>query len=537
MVLLNLFSSLKFINKTIKYYRITIRSCCGTPQGPQSATSEPKMVEGNKKGVVLGVYETGNKLELTPAAEEFNQKSGGKITQRLNEFSSDLTLGKAFVLTDVSEEYSAVALSSYGSKSAGYNELETLDESRENVRWGVGAGVRLLEQRGCSEVLVDAGGAPDAAAEAAELAAWRFEEFRSRGVRPECAVGALGAGGEQWRAGRVRGRAQNWARLLADMPANKMAPVDLAQAALDALCPLGVRVEAHDREWASAQRMEAFLAVARGSCEEPVFLECVYRGAGDTQPPVLLAAKGITFDSGGLCLKRASDMSENRGSMAGAAVALAALKTIAELKVPINVCAVIPICENMVSGQCMKVGDVVTALNGMSIQVEDTDLEGRLLLADALVYGQARHRPALLLDVATLTKGVLLATGGGAFGCFASDAHAWAAARAAGAHTGDRPWRFPLWHYYHKQITDDPSVDLRNKGAGKATPCLGAAFLKNFVCCDWLHCDITGVGKVGHSPAPPYLHPRRMTGRPTRTIATIIQNIADANATSQNAHA
>ncbi|XP_072932953.1 cytosol aminopeptidase-like [Epargyreus clarus] len=182
----------------------------------------------------------------------------------------------------------------------------------------------------------------------------------------------------------------------------------------------------------------------------------------------------------------------------------------------------------MISGQCMKVGDVVRTLNGLSVQIEDTDMEGRLLLADALVYGQSIFKPSLVIDVATLTRGVLLATGGGAFGCFSNSSEAWRALRRAGAHCGDRAWRFPLWHYYTAQITDDPSVDLRNKGSGTATPCLGAAFLKQFVCGPWLHLDITGVGKLARA-APPYLPPRRMAGRPARTLAALLRDAATAS--------
>ncbi|CAH2047671.1 unnamed protein product, partial [Iphiclides podalirius] len=331
---------------------------------------------------------------------------------------------------------------------------------------------------------------------------------------------------QQWARGEIMGSAQNWARYLSDMPANKMTPIDVAEEALRVLCPLGIQVQVREREWAAAQRMEAFLAVARGSCEPPVLLDCSYEAAGGSKAPVLLAAKGVTFDCGGLCLKRPDEMRENRGSMAGAAVVLAALKAVAHLKVPINIRAVIPLCENLISGQCMKVGDVVRALNGTTIQIEDTDMEGRLMLADALVYGQAAYRPSLVVDVATLTHGVLLATGGGAFGCFGRGEGAWRALQAAGAAAGDRPWRLPLWDYFQGQLVDDPSVDLRNKGSGTATPCLGAAFLKNFVCGEWLHLDVTGVGKLAHAVAPPYLHRRRMSGRPTRTLAYFLDRLS-----------
>ncbi|XP_063891624.1 cytosol aminopeptidase [Helicoverpa armigera] len=526
--------SVRLFNRGLNGKSVGLRSIC---TGKKPEEEKEKKDEGNKnvgsgkKGLVLGVYQTGKKFELSPVAQEVNQKCGDKIAQHLNTLSSELALGKAFALTDILPEYSAVALTSLGPKDASYNEMESLDEARENVRWAVGAGVKRLKRRGCTAIDVDPATAPDAAAEAAELAAWKFECFKSTsGDKSEIAVNLYGTEGkESWKEGAVRGRAQNWARFLSDMPANMMTPVDLAQAALDMLCPLGVRVEAHDLEWIRAQRMRAFLAVARGSCTPPLFLDCTYRGAGATTPPVLIAAKGVTFDSGGLCLKQCEAMIDNRGSMAGAAVALAALKTVAKLKLPMNISLVIPICENMVSGQCMKVGDVVQALNGTSIIVENTDMEGRLMMADALVYGQALYKPSLVIDVATFTMGVLMATGGGAFGCFSNSADAWKATRAAGARAGDRPWRFPLWHYYQKQIINDPSVDLRNKGSGTATPCLGAAFLKNFICGDWVHMDITGVGKVASVGAPPYLNPRRMTGRPARTLATLLHDIASAS--------
>nr|XP_034829480.1 cytosol aminopeptidase-like [Maniola hyperantus] len=535
MVFSKLFPHVNTFRSRINSSRILlrVRNCSGDAgSGCVEKTGDTEKLDEGQSGLVLGVYASGDKLELTAAAEEVDQKSGGKLCRYLNEISCQLRLGKALVVTDVVPEFGPVALCSLGNKDPGYNALEDLDETRENVRVMVGAGVQALSQRGCGRIAVEGAAAVDAAAEAAHLAAWRFEEFKSFSARNPTPQLSLYGGGDQeaWDTGSVLGRAQNWARFLSDMPANKMTPVDLAQAALDVLCPLGVRVTAYEQSWIEAQRMEAFLAVARGSCEPPIFLQCEYTPAGDT-PPVLIAAKGITFDSGGMCLKKPELMQEMRGSMAGAAVTLAALRALAELKVPINVCAVIPLCENMVSGQCMKVGDVVRALNGLSLQIEDTDMEGRLALADALVYGQVLYKPSLVIDVATLTRGVLLATGGGAFGCFSNSARAWRAMRDAGALTGDRPWRFPLWDYYQKQIDNDPAVDLRNKGSGTASPCIGAAFLKNFICGEWLHVDMTGVGRVTLAPGSPhtYLRPRRMSGRPTRTLTAFLTAAAHAN--------
>ncbi|CAK1555065.1 unnamed protein product [Leptosia nina] len=514
--------------RIIRHYCATVQDC-NEKEDKKTKEQTQSSVSGNKKGVVLGVYEDGDKFGLSTATEDINQKSGGKLCKYLDNLSCELKLGKAFVVTEVLSDGTCVALTSFGKRDPGYNKLEELNEAKENVRLGVGAGVAALRDRGVLDIAVDAADQPQAAAEAAHLAAWGFQEFKAPESRKgEAKLSPFGPSeSEDWALGCILGESQNWARYLSDMPANIMTPIELAQEALNVLCPLGVQVTVRERSWIEAQRMEAFLAVARGSCEPPVLIECQYRppGAGD-RPPVLLGAKGVTFDSGGMCLKRASEMSENRGSMAGAAVVLAALRALALTKTPINVNVVIPVCENMVSGQCMKVGDVVTALNGKSIQIEDTDMEGRLMMADALVYGQVLHKPALVLDVATLTHGVLLATGGGAFGCFSNNDGAWAAMQHAGAISGDRPWRLPLWDYYHREIDNDPAVDLRNRGSGSATPCAGAAFLKNFICSDWVHLDITGVGKLAHARAPPYLNPSRMTGRPTRTLATFLMNAA-----------
>ncbi|XP_026318829.1 cytosol aminopeptidase-like isoform X2 [Hyposmocoma kahamanoa] len=493
----------------------------------------PGKDSGEPDGLVLGVYESkdGSTFELTEEGRQIDQKSAGKLCRHVSEMSCELKPGVAFVLTDLAPDLPPVTIASFGKRDVGYNHLENINEAKENVRVGVGAGVRELLRRGAQMVSVDPGyGQEDAAAEAAMLASWRFQEFKSCENRePEMKVKLAGSGkdADKFHLGELRGRAQNWARYLSDMPANHMTPVQLAQAALDVLCPLGVKISAHDVDWIRTQRMEAFLAVARGSCEDPYFLEATWEGPDSkNRPPVLLAAKGVTFDSGGLCLKRPANMVENRGSMAGAACVLATLRYIAEIKMPIKVTAVIPICENMISGQCMKVGDVVKTLNGLHVTIENTDMEGRLMLADALVYGQAVYKPSLVIDVATLTHGVLLATGGGAFGAFATSEEAWGALRHAGADSGDRPWRFPLWKYYLTQVTNEAAVDLRNQGSGRSTPCLGAAFLSNFVCCDWLHLDITGVAKLAHSIAPPYLDPLRMTGRPARALMYLLHDLS-----------
>lgn len=191
-----------------------------------------------------------------------------------------------------------------------------------------------------------------------------------------------------------------------DTPANLMTPTIFAKTVANRCEPLGVQVQAHNREWAEAKGMGSYLSVTRGSAEPPVFLELRYNGApGSDLTPICLVGKGITFDTGGISLKPPSKMDEMRADMGGAACVAGAIAALAELKVPVNVIGLMPLCENMPSGTATKPGDVVYAMNGKSICVDNTDAEGRLVLCDALCYAETL-KPRLVLDIATLTGAV-----------------------------------------------------------------------------------------------------------------------------------
>lgn len=197
---------------------------------------------------------------------------------------------------------------------------------------------------------------------------------------------------------------------LMDTPANLMTPTIFAKTVATRAEASGVHVQAHNRDWAADRGMGAFLSVTRGSAEAPVFLELRYNGAGDANAtaattPICLVGKGITFDSGGISLKPGSKMDEMRADMGGAACVAAAICALAELKAPVNVIGLMPLCENMPSGTATKPGDVVYAMNGKSICVDNTDAEGRLVLCDALCYAETL-KPSLVLDIATLTGAV-----------------------------------------------------------------------------------------------------------------------------------
>lgn len=238
-----------------------------------------------------------------------------------------------------------------------------------------------------------------------------------------------------------------------DTPANLMTPTIFAANVTEKCHTIGVKVESHGRKWAEEQCMGSYLSVTRGSREPPVFLELTYTGAADKMDqPICLIGKGITFDTGGISIKPSSKMDEMRGDMGGAACIAATMVALAELKCPINIKGLIPLCENMPGGSATKPGDVVYAMNGKSICVDNTDAEGRLVLADALCYSE-RFKPKYILDIATLTGAITVALGDCVAGAFTNNSELWKHLHSAGSESGDRMWRMPLFKHYSKQMT------------------------------------------------------------------------------------
>ena len=213
-----------------------------------------------------------------------------------------------------------------------------------------------------------------------------------------------------------------------------------------------------------------------------------------------------------------------RADMHGAANVLATVVTLATLKAPVNLVALAPLTENLPSGKATKPGDVVFASNGKSIQIDNTDAEGRLVLADALHYAHS-FDPQAILDIATLTGAMNVALGSGACGVFSTSNQYWNLLHEAGTKTGDRVWRFPLFNHYTKQVTDSQLADVLNIGkhSGQGGSCTAAAFLREFVTHpNWLHLDMAGV--MDMKDEIPYL-PKGMSGRPVRTLVHFIESV------------
>ncbi|XP_022904848.1 cytosol aminopeptidase-like [Onthophagus taurus] len=512
-------------------YHITFRYVVRTLGGVRNFSAEGTGQCDDKKGLIVGVYHNEETAEpcFTPSGQKYNDKLNGKLFDLVKAAGGEIRRGGARVFNNIDNEFWSVAVVGLGNEKLGYNEQEAIDEGLEATRVAAGIGAQRLLSEGVKRIMIEGLGHPEQAAEGSALALWRYQDNKSRDQWIQIPTLELfdEPDAESFQRGLFKAECQNLARRLSDTPANQMTPLHFAQEAVNELCPCGIKVEVHDRDWIEMKKMAAFMAVARGSCEPPIFLEISYCGGPPDQKPFLIVGKGITFDSGGLCIKTCAGMDIYRADMCGAACIVGAIRAAAALSLPININCCIPLCENMPSGMAMKCGDLVMGLNGKSIMIEDTDNEGRLIMADALVYGQSQYKPRLIIDLASLTPGIRSALGASASGVFCNSQTMWSQVRKAGVITGDRVWRMPLWKFYTRKVTDYHSHDVNNRGWGYGDPCLGAAFLNEFVnCVDWIHFDITGVGMLCHEKVYPYLTSGRMTGRPTRTLIQLLYQLA-----------
>lgn len=282
-------------------------------------------------------------------------------------------------------------------------------------------------------------------------------------------------------------------RDLGNMPPNLCSPSYLVDQARQLAKKYKVLdVEALDEKKLAALGANALLAVGRGSRQPPRLIVLNYRGAArKTENPYVLVGKGITFDSGGISLKPAAAMDEMKYDMCGAASILGVFKAVMELKLPINLTGILTCAENMPDGNAMRPGDIVTTLSGKTVEILNTDAEGRLVLCDALTYAE-RFKPRAVIDIATLTGACVVALGSQASGLLGNDQHLVDQLAAAGAASYDRAWQLPLFDEYQEQL-DSPFADMANIGGPKAGTITAACFLSRFTKdYPWAHLDIAG---------------------------------------------
>ncbi len=316
--------------------------------------------------------------------------------------------------------------------------------------------------------------------------------------------------------GQAIGEGTNLTKNLANMPGNLCTPTYLARTAREIGRKYAMPVTVLDEAKMKKLGMGALLSVSKGSREPARLITLEYNGGEKGQAPVVLVGKGLTFDAGGISIKPAAAMDEMKYDMCGGASVLGVMRALGELKLPVNVVGVVASSENLPDGAANKPGDVVTSMKGLTIEILNTDAEGRLILCDALTYVE-KFKPAVVIDIATLTGACMVALGQQASGLFSNDDALADALLAAGDTVGDRAWRLPVWEEYQQQLKSN-FADLANIGGRFAGAVTAACFLQRFAeDYKWAHLDIAGTAwKSGSS--------KGATGRP---VGLLMQYLLD----------
>lgn len=363
--------------------------------------------------------------------------------------------------------------------------------------------------------------------EGALLAEYAFVDFREKKESnvPERVVfiGSSKAKAHEHgiETGTVIAESVNFCRWLGDRPGNRMTPSILAEEAVKAAKGTKLKVNIWDRARIKDEKMGSFLSVSLGSSQEPKFILMEYNGAASSKKPICFVGKGLTFDSGGISLKPGAGMEEMKFDMCGGAAVIATMLAIAKLKLKINAIAYVPATENMPGPSANKPGDIIVARNGKTIEVNNTDAEGRLILADALVYA-CEQDPAVIFDAATLTGAMVVALGNIHTGFFTRNDKLAQKVQGAAETSGELVWRMPLTDYHVKDMKGT-YADLSNisssKGAGSAT---AAGFLEQFVKKDipWAHFDVAGTA-WNCGDRLPYCPRKGATGAIVRTFVQL----------------
>jgi leucyl aminopeptidase len=445
--------------------------------------------------VVLGVHA---RKELTPAARRVDQKAKGALRAALDDLPS--RTGATLLLRGLpGVAAERVLLVSLGERKE-YGEAAYRDAVR-----GAGAALRELGAKEAAFFLVDGkvGERPLAwsvrhAVLGLRDAFYRFDELKSQKKAPASTLARVvlpaspGAALEVALAeAEATAEGVALARTLGNLPPNICTPTYLAEQAKKLARQFKLGVEVLERRDLEKLGMGSFLAVSKASHEPPKLIVLRYPGAAKSKKPIVLVGKGITFDTGGISLKPSAEMDEMKFDMSGAGSVLGALRALAGMGAPVNVIGIIPTCENMPGGAATKPGDVVTTLSGQTVEILNTDAEGRLILCDALTYAE-RFNPEAIVDIATLTGACVIALGHVATGLFANDDRLAEEIRVAADDAWDRVWRMPLWEDYQEQLRSN-FADFANIGGRPGGSITAASFLARFTRkMRWAHLDIAG---------------------------------------------
>jgi len=452
--------------------------------------------------VVVGVFDN-RKLSLS--AELIDRASNGYVGEIIRRGDMEGKLGSTLLLHNVRGTLADRVLLVGLGKERDFRDRE--------FRKAIRSAVKLLNETGSYEAVVylteekvkrrEVAWRVEHAVGVAMETVYRFDQMKSEPAevrRPLRKLtlsvpqrSDLAAGEKAAARGLAIARGVEMTRDLGNLPPNLCTPTYLGETArkLTEEFP-DVKVQVLERPQIEELGMGSFLAVAQGSEQPPRFIVLEYRNAPKKARPVVLIGKGITFDTGGISIKPAGDMDQMKFDMAGAASVLGTFRAVAELKAAVNLVGLIPTCENMPSGKAVKPGDIVRTMSGQTVEVLNTDAEGRLILCDALTYAE-RFDPEAVVDVATLTGAIVIALGHAACGVFSNNDALSRALVAAGDEAYDRAWPLPLWDDYHEGLESN-FADFANVAGRAGGSIVAACFLSKFAKkYDWAHLDIAGV--------------------------------------------
>jgi len=454
--------------------------------------------------LIVGVFES---RKLSAAAASIDTAAQGFITEVLKRGDMDGKLGASLLLHSVPGILSARVLLIGLGKEREFKETD--------YRKAVSASIKALAKTGVTiaasflaEIAVKKQDVSWKVAQLVEVASdsiYRFDQMKGKvakedntkskgithlviSVLERSEIKPAEAGLKQ---GLAISSGVHFAKDLGNLPPNVCTPTYLADQAKALAKTHGLQVQVLDRAEMEKLGMGSFLGVAQGSVQPPKLIVLQHKKGKKTQKPVVLVGKGITFDTGGISLKPGAEMDEMKYDMCGAASVLGTFKAIAEMGLPLNVVGIIPTCENMPDANAIRPGDVLTSMSGQTIEVLNTDAEGRLILCDALTYAE-RFEPDAVVDIATLTGACVIALGHHASGLFSNKDSLARELLQAGDDAADRAWHMPLWEDYQPQL-DSNFADMANIGGRAGGSITAACFLSRYTKkYDWAHLDVAG---------------------------------------------
>ncbi len=448
-------------------------------------------LEQPKKGVVAFVVSKGSELGAIAKAMD----SDGRLKRAMDEAEFDGKLCSTIELLAPESGHEKFVV-------IGCGELGDAGE----VEW-LRVGGKLRASAAKAELLTIvcetgagplAEGANAAIAAGAKLRAYDFDKYKtkSNGKQPKTSKIVLGVedpskSRKSWKIMEAITDGVITARDLVNEPANALGPVEFAKRA-EELSKLGVEIEILDEKDLKKSKMGALLGVAQGSVRPARMVVMTWNGGKAKQEPIAFVGKGVVFDTGGISMKPAGGMEDMKGDMGGAAAVTGLMHALAARKAKANVIGIIALVENMPDGNAQRPGDIVTSMSGQTVEVINTDAEGRLILADALWYCQEKYKPQFMINLATLTGAIIVALGNHHAGLFSNNDELSERLAAAGTSTGEKVWRMPLGKEYDKMI-DSKNADMKNIGGRWAGSITAGQFLQRFVNdLPWAHLDIAG---------------------------------------------